>query len=200
MGAIRLDTHPELHLKVTEGNQQRQFELLRDMVSVGLEIPFGVTDHIVCALHAHATVDLVDSPGSIRTENVHIRSSDHVPPAAQDVRNHMGEFFIELKRKWQSEQPFLLAAYALWRICWIHPFEDGNGRTARAVAYMVICLRLKQWLPGKETLLHKIKKHNTEYSKALKHADKTAMTGNADLIPLALLLATHTSEQIAASV
>ena len=45
MGSIRFDTHPELHLKITEGNQQRQFELLRDMVSVGLVIPFGITEH-----------------------------------------------------------------------------------------------------------------------------------------------------------
>jgi hypothetical protein len=31
--------------------------------------------------------------------------------------------------------PTELAAYGLWRLNWIHPFVEGNGRTARAVCY-----------------------------------------------------------------
>ena len=35
------------------------------------------------------------------------------------------------------------AAYVLWRLNWIHPFApDGNGRTARAVAMIVLFSRL----------------------------------------------------------
>ena len=108
----------------------------------------------------------------------------------------MGQYFIELKSRWDSESEFILAAYALWRLCWIHPFEDGNGRTARAVAYLIICLKKGQWLPGKETVLHKIKLHKEGYSLALKHADTTQVLGAADVIPLAKLLARHTAEQL----
>ena len=43
-----------------------------------------------------------------------------------------------------TADPLFVAAYVLWRICWIHPFDDGNGRTARAASYFVLCQRL--WL------------------------------------------------------
>jgi hypothetical protein len=29
-----------------------------------------------------------------------------------------------------------LAAYLMWRLNWIHPFADGNGRTARMTSYV----------------------------------------------------------------
>ena len=108
----------------------------------------------------------------------------------------MGQYFVELRNKWNSEPEFILAAYALWRLCWIHPFEDGNGRTARAVAYLIICLKKGQWLPGTDTVLHKIKLHKESYSAALRHADASHSAGIADVIPLAVLLAQHTAEQL----
>jgi Fic family protein len=40
---------------------------------------------------------------------------------------------------WQSTVH--LAAYVLWKMNWIHPFADGNGRTARAVSYVVLSIR-----------------------------------------------------------
>jgi hypothetical protein len=41
-----------------------------------------------------------------------------------------------------------LAAYVLWKMNWIHPFADGNGRTARAVSYVVLSIKLDSLLPG----------------------------------------------------
>ena len=41
-----------------------------------------------------------------------------------------------------------LAAYLLWRMNWIHPFADGNGRTARVVSYVVLSVKLDSLLPG----------------------------------------------------
>jgi Fic family protein len=35
------------------------------------------------------------------------------------------------------------AAYALCRLNWIHPFAGGNGRTARAFSYLIICLDMQ---------------------------------------------------------
>lgn len=39
-----------------------------------------------------------------------------------------------------------LGAYVLWKLNWIHPFADGNGRTARAVAYVVMSIKLDSLL------------------------------------------------------
>ena len=49
-----------------------------------------------------------------------------------------------------------LAAYVLWRLKWIHPFADGNGRTARAVSYVVLCLKMDSILPGASTIPEQI--------------------------------------------
>ncbi|HET9282483.1 MAG TPA: Fic family protein [Candidatus Angelobacter sp.] len=45
-----------------------------------------------------------------------------------------------------------LAAYVIWRLNWIHPFADGNGRTSRALSYLVLCTRLGERLPGTVTI------------------------------------------------
>ncbi|MFX9016038.1 Fic family protein, partial [Acinetobacter baumannii] len=42
------------------------------------------------------------------------------------------EFFEELINIWRTGDALDATAFALWRINWIHPFKNGNGRTARA--------------------------------------------------------------------
>jgi Fic family protein len=109
----------------------------------------------------------------------------------------MGAFYPDLHARWiATDEPYSLAAFALWRLCWIHPFEDGNGRTARAVAYHIICVKLGGWLPGKKTLLERIKLDSDDYRYALTHADRTHATGQTDLEPLAILLSRHTLDQL----
>jgi hypothetical protein len=40
----------------------------------------------------------------------------------------------------------------MWRLNWVHPFEDGNGRTNRAVSYLVLCTEMRLMLPGSPTI------------------------------------------------
>jgi Fic family protein len=54
---------------------------------------------------------------------------------------------------------------------WIHPFTDGNGRTARALSYLVLCIRLGYRLPGTRTIPEFISDDKTPYYKALEAAD-----------------------------
>lgn len=60
----------------------------------------------------------------------------------------MNEMINDLNRHWDSAPPIVLEAYALWRLNWIHPFINGNGRTARALCYYVICLRMGGFPPA----------------------------------------------------
>jgi Fic family protein len=76
--------------------------------------------------------------GRIRFFDVKISGSTHVPPPHTEVKNHM----LNLS-KWYSANknklhPFELAALAHAKITWIHPFEDGNGRTARAAMNFIL--------------------------------------------------------------
>src|ERR1035441_3363387 len=67
-------------------------------------------------------------------------------------------FFSIVHENWTINQhPTLIAAYALWRLNWIHPFVEGNGRTARAACYYLLCMRQNKLLLGKKTVPERIK-------------------------------------------
>lgn len=73
--------------------------------------------------------------GAIGRERVHYEA----PPASR-VKKEMKQFLTWLKQEWKkpSMDPFLFAARAhLWFIT-IHPFDDGNGRIARAISDMIL--------------------------------------------------------------
>lgn len=77
---------------------------------------------------------------------------------------------------------FHLAAYVMWRLNWIHPFADGNGRTSRIVSYIVLCVKLKVLLPGTPTIPQQIEANRKMYFEALEAADEALRaTGEADI-------------------
>ena len=184
--------------RFTALNLERHVSLLRDFVALSLAIPaLKIDGQMVRQLHAHATVGLVDEPGEYRDHDNWMRTTGFHPPAFTNVPMLMGEFYPELHKRWdETPDPYTLAAFALWKLCWIHPFEDGNGRTARAVAYHIICVKMGGWLPGKQTLLERIKLDRGEYANALRHADDSFKQGAVDLLPMAALLSRHTLEQL----
>ena len=190
--------HEKLIERITASNLERQLSLLRDLVEVSLALPaLRIDGQMDNWLLAHVTTGLVEEPGCYRDHDIKLRVTGFEPPPFNQVLGHMGQFLPELHRQWQSDvDAFVLAAFALWRLCWIHPFEDGNGRTARAVAYFIICVKLGGWLPGRRTLLERIKLDSDEYRTALRHADTTHEAGLVDLLPLARLLSRHTLEQL----
>ena len=59
----------------------------------------------------------------------------------------------------------------MWRLNWIHPFADGNGRTSRALSYLVLCVHLEFMLPGNKTLPEQIIENKQPYYDALEAAD-----------------------------
>jgi len=72
----------------------------------------------------------------------------------------------------RDKPPIHLAAYLLWRINWIHPFDDGNGRTARAASYAILCILLGYELPGIHTIPEHLSDDKRPYYKALEDADE----------------------------
>jgi Fic family protein len=64
--------------------------------------------------------------------------------------------------------------HALWRVNWIHPFKNGNGRTARSFSYACLCARLGVILPGTATVIDQIMTTRAEYEAALRVADAAA--------------------------
>jgi Fic family protein len=86
-----------------------------------------------------------------------------------------------VNQNWMEKHAIHLSAYVLWRLNWIHPFTDGNGRTARAASYVVLCARLGLRLPGSNTIPDQISADKTPYYTALEAADEAAEQGRIDV-------------------
>jgi len=71
--------------------------------------------------------------GRIRFFNVKIGGSKHVPPPNEDVKKHLLNMYKWYSSNKKKLHPFELATLVHAKITWIHPFEDGNGRTSRAI-------------------------------------------------------------------
>ncbi len=131
----------------------------------------------LCELHRAGTLFLLADPGTYRNIEVVITDATgavtHQPPPWQYVSGFMQHFFRDLSCVWTSGDALDVAAYALWRINWIHPFRNGNGRTARAFSYACLCLKLGTKLPGQPTIIDQIMANRPPYENALQVADQT---------------------------
>ena len=78
------------------------------------------------------------SAGSYRTTQVQIAGARHIPPEAWEVPAKMTEWGKWLTNAEKSTHPVVLAALAHHRLVEIHPFVDGNGRTARLVMNLIL--------------------------------------------------------------
>jgi Fic family protein len=79
---------------------------------------------------------------------------------------------------------------------WIHPFTDGNGRTARAISYLLLGLRLGYRLPGTKTIPEQIAKDKRPYYKALEATDTAWESKKIDLSELEDLLSGLLANQL----
>lgn len=137
------------------------------------------SERVLSEFHRTATLFLLHHPGDYRTENVEVSNGFvviHEPPAHDQVAARMQTFFEVLHHTWTEKSAQELAAYCLWMINWVHPFKNGNGRTARAFCYACLCLKLGFILPGERTVIDLIMEQRGEYQTALKAAD-TAYEG-----------------------
>lgn len=138
-------------------------------------------------LNYYAAHLLSPYPGLFRNEiqqNVNITNTPHTPPKWEDVEQHMAEFIGHLFKLWDNGSATETAAYALWRINWIHPFVQGNGRTARACCYFILCQKTEIWLPGVPILPELIRTNRDEYCSLLQDADEKANGYETDLASL----------------
>lgn len=190
-------------------NQSSQINLIEALVrfflhhysAEGVGCVHHPNQNALCELHRTATFLLLNKPGVYRDEPVHLANADgeimYVPPAAAEVEAHMTTFFAKVTERWASSGPVEIGAFTLWLINWVHPFKNGNGRSARAFSYTCICLKMGFVLPGTPTVLELIKANDGEYQAALRVADEGyTNTGEPDLSSLSALLERLLIEQL----
>lgn len=177
-------------------NGARQYSFLKSIVAASLEMgrPF-LSQHVIKSLNFHAITCLHISAGEYRP--CEVRVGQHVPPAFFRVPAAMDDFVNQINRHWETTDPVVLAAWVLWRLNNIHPFINGNGRTARAACYYVLCLKLGGWPSGAIILPELLKRDRDEYCNHLQHAHDTfSRTGSPDLAPLHAMVMRLLGEQL----
>jgi len=125
-----------------------------------------------------------------------IFGSKHTPPLSADVPALAEELCDYVMDHWSTASAIHLAAYVMWRINWIHPFDDGNGRTARAASYLVLSVHMGHVLPGEKTIPQQISTSKNPYYMALEAADKAfKRTGRIDVSELEELISAALAAQ-----
>lgn len=132
---------------------------------------FILSEDLLKSLHKTAMRGLLDAPGEYRQVPVIITNAPHKPPGWLDVPPLMSSFCQYLQNEWDRRDLVHLASFVLWRLNWIHPFGNGNGRIARAAAYLTLCKKYGQLLPAKNTVVQQITSNRQPYYEALRAAD-----------------------------
>lgn len=76
--------------------------------------------------------------GTYRKINVGISGSNHTPPHFLQVPEAMSGLFTWYKENKNILHPVELAALFHFKFVFIHPFADGNGRTARLLLNLIL--------------------------------------------------------------
>ncbi|AIO18838.1 Fic/DOC family protein [Candidatus Izimaplasma bacterium HR1] len=71
--------------------------------------------------------------GKYRNENVIISGASHIPPNHVVLQELMQKLIIEYNKEWNEFHPVIKACLLHGEFVKIHPFIDGNGRTARLI-------------------------------------------------------------------
>jgi len=185
----------ELYTRLQEKNLSRQYDLLTTFIEIGLKQgPRAFDKYALWALNHVAVAGISQFGGRFRKEPIYV--GNHIPPHFDEVPELMDRFISFIHENWFLASPTQLAAYGLWRLNWIHPFIEGNGRTARAVCYYLLCVREGRLLPGKKIVPERIREQREPYVAALRSADRFWDLGNLDLTEMDAYLARLTAEQL----
>jgi Fic family protein len=93
-----------------------------------------ITEHNILELHRlfYYRID-ARKAGIYRKQQVYISGTDYLPPNYKEIPELMKKFVLGISELKEKSHPVTLAAKLHERIASIHPFIDGNGRTARLV-------------------------------------------------------------------
>lgn len=99
-----------------------------------------ITETTVQDIFSLITAGLVKPQQSYRTEDVVVQSARgeivHRAPSADQVPTMMRQWLDFVGD--EETPPLLKACIAHFYFVYVHPFADGNGRTARALTYMLL--------------------------------------------------------------
>jgi Fic family protein len=194
--SVREKDNPDLYARIQERNLLRQYDFLTNCIEIGLKKGIESFDkYTLWPLNYAAAANILQFGGRYREDPIYV--GNHCPPHFKEVPNLMSRFFSLLHENWElADHPTWSDAYALWRLNWIHLFVEGNGRTARAACYYLLCLRHGQLLPGRKIAPERIRDNRSPYYAALQAADVAWEQGHFRIEPLAEYLGALLKQQL----
>ncbi len=159
------------HLEVI--NHKEAIDYIDEIVSKDLDI----TERVIRDLH-YIILKSIDNKnaGEYRKSNVLISGSTHRPVEHFLVKERMDELVKWYKDNKDTMHPIELAAEFHFRYVYIHPFIDGNGRSARLLMNLIL---MRNVYPI--TVIRNIDRE--EYMKALEEAStKNELNDFIDII------------------
>lgn len=146
-----------------------------------------LTPALLCQIQARMTQGTLDDPGQegrfrlnddVRVTDFTTGEIVHIPPDQQYLSRLLDWFCAFANEEIPARvdapgafiHPIIRASMLHFFIGYIHPFVDGNGRTARAVFYWYL-LRKGYWLLEYMSISRIIHKSMTQYAKAYLHTE-----------------------------
>ncbi|HEU4365402.1 MAG TPA: Fic family protein [Candidatus Krumholzibacteria bacterium] len=130
----------------TEG--LREIENMEDAMSfieAAVETSGGMSRALILEVHRRVVQGLTregdPTPGCFRNTNLTITGSNHTPPDFTQVDSYMDELIAFYNQHHDAQYDLIKVALAHHRFAWIHPFRNGNGRSARLLTYATLIER-----------------------------------------------------------
>lgn len=125
------------------------------------------------SLMTHQTLDSSDDEGRFRTSDDIVVGNDitgeivHTPPTYTEIPNFVDELckFANNDNDDNFIHPIIKAVVIHFMVAYVHPFVDGNGRTARALFYWYM-LKKGYWLTEYLSISRVIYKSKASYEKS----------------------------------
>ncbi len=152
-------------------NHHKAFELLESLLKRK-----KLTESDILAIHAAVLAGSDESiAGHFRKINVRILGAIKSPPRFEKIPKLMAELVHSVNKNPEKLHPVEMAALTHHRLVEIHPFVDGNGRTARLLMNLLL---LRQGYPI--TMILKVDRKR--YYDGLRQADQLNLKPFADFI------------------
>ncbi len=124
-----------------------------------------ITEETIRQIHRLLLDKILDEPGEYRTGMITVPGASFTPPRSTEIPRLIQELVDWLDRNPWEYTPVELAARFMHRLLVIHPFHDGNGRTARILMNLILLRN------GYPTLTNISYRDRRQYLEALGEAD-----------------------------
>lgn len=109
------------------------------MLELARQQDMCITEDTIKKLHRLFYQKVDDNQaGQYRSVQVYISGTEYIPPAPDEIPQLMKHLTDQIRSSLGTLHPIELAAMAHKRLVDIHPFIDGNGRTARLLMNLIL--------------------------------------------------------------